>query len=133
MKLKFNGSQMEKDRKNSIRTAVICWFFTVGYMGFIFFISAQHGFNLPRLPVHFDKIVHMCIYVPLAFLFVISLKKSGVRKYVLIVAFLSAAMYGVTDEVHQLFVVGRDASVGDTIADLAGALIGSLSASFLKT
>ncbi len=133
MKLKFNTSQMEKDRKINIRIAVICWFLTVGYMGIIFFVSAQHGLNLPRLPVHFDKIVHMCMYVPLAFLFVISFKKSGLRKYVLIVAFLSAAMYGVTDEIHQLFVVGRDASVGDTIADLTGALIGSFGASFLKT
>ncbi len=133
MKLEFNSSQMEKDKKINVRIAVICWFITIGYMGAIFIASAQHGINLPRLPVHFDKIVHMCIYVPLAFLFVISLRKSGVRRFVLIVAFLSAALYGVTDEVHQLFVAGRNASVGDTIADLAGALIGSLSASFLKT
>lgn len=32
-------------------------------------------------------------------------------------------LYGITDEVHQVFVPGRDASVLDLLADLTGALI----------
>lgn len=36
-----------------------------------------------------------------------------------------AAGYGVVDELHQSFVPGRDASVGDGVADFAGALLGA--------
>ena len=37
-------------------------------------------------------------------------------------AALIAALYGVTDEIHQAFVPGRTASVWDWLADAAGAL-----------
>jgi len=39
-------------------------------------------------------------------------------------AFL-AFLYGLTDEIHQYFVLGRDASALDAMADGAGAMIGS--------
>ena len=32
-------------------------------------------------------------------------------------------LYGISDEVHQAFVPGREASVGDLLADVAGAAI----------
>lgn len=37
------------------------------------------------------------------------------------IAVLLAGLYGVTDEIHQSFVPGRDASVCDILTDLAGA------------
>ena len=40
-------------------------------------------------------------------------------------AALLAVLYGLGDEVHQSFVPGRDASVGDVVADAAGALLGA--------
>ena len=39
-------------------------------------------------------------------------------------AFL-AFLYGLTDEIHQAFVPGREASALDVMADGAGAMIGS--------
>jgi VanZ family protein len=114
------------------RAAVFFWFLTAGYMAAIFILSSFKGPDLPPLPVNIDKVVHTGVYIPLAFLFYLSLKKSGMRKYVFAVAFLSACMYGISDEFHQSFVPGRDAAVGDVIADFFGALIGCIGASFLK-
>ena len=39
-------------------------------------------------------------------------------------AWLFAAAYGASDEFHQSFVPGRDSSVADWLADLAGAALG---------
>jgi VanZ family protein len=44
------------------------------------------------------------------------------------VAVLAAALagaYGVTDEWHQTFTPGRDASLADVVKDLAGAVLGA--------
>ncbi len=118
--------------ENSRRPAVIFWILTAAYMTTIYLLSSYRGPDLPWLPVNFDKVVHIGIYIPLAFLFCLSLKKSGIRKYVFIVAFLSAGIYGISDEFHQSFVPGRHAAVGDAVADFFGAFIGCVGASFLK-
>jgi VanZ family protein len=38
---------------------------------------------------------------------------------------LLSSLYGVTDELHQAFVPGRVASIGDLVADSIGAFTGS--------
>ncbi len=124
----YRANSEEKNR----RFAVLFWFLTAGYMATIFILSSYSGLDLPRLPVNFDKVVHTVIYIPLAFLFYLSLRKSGIRKHVFAVAFLSACIYGISDEFHQSFVPGRHAAVGDVFADFFGAFIGCVWASFLK-
>ena len=124
----YRANSEEKNR----RLAVIFWILTAAYMATIYILSSYRGPDLPPLPVNFDKVIHTVIYIPLAFLFYLSLKKSGIRKYVFIVAFLSACIYGISDELHQSFVPGRDAAVGDAFADFFGAFIGCVGASFLK-
>jgi VanZ family protein len=42
-----------------------------------------------------------------------------------LLAVLLCAAYGVTDEVHQLFVPGRQAAVADLVKDVAGAAVGA--------
>ncbi len=114
----------------NIRAALIYWFLTLGYMVLIFFLSSYQGGDLPGLPKNFDKVVHAGVYMPLAFLFYRSLRKSGIRKYVFVAAFLFASLYGITDEIHQIFVPGRDAAIGDALADSTGAFLGCLGARF---
>src|SRR5687768_9543525 len=41
-------------------------------------------------------------------------------------AVLISALYGVSDELHQSFVPGRLASVGDFLKDVAGAVVGAV-------
>lgn len=73
-----------------------------------------------------DKLVHLLAYAALAFAWGRSLSGSGwPRRATFLGAALVAVTYGVSDEWHQSFVVGRDASVGDVLADTAGAWLGA--------
>jgi len=122
------------ERKDiSLGTAVLYWLLTLCYMGIIFYLSSLHNVHLPKLPRNFDKVIHMCAYIPLAYLFYLSLKKSGINKYIFILAVICAITYAITDEFHQVFVPGRDASVGDLLADTLGAFLGSLAARITMT
>lgn len=116
------------ERKTRLGPVVLCWLLTMGYMGLIFYLSSLHNIPLPELPKNFDKVIHMCAYIPLAYLFYLSLKKSGINKYIFVLAVICACIYGITDELHQVIVPGRDASVGDLLADTLGAFLGSLAA-----
>ena len=124
---------MNKTEKIDIRTAVVWWFVTIGYMGIIFYLSSLQDMDISRFPENFDKVVHTGIYIPLSFLLYLSFRKSGVRRYVFFMAFIFAVGYGISDEIHQSFVPGRDAAPGDVLADTFGAFIGSLAANFTKT
>jgi len=123
---------MDSGKKKKIWTAVALWLATAVYMALIFFLSSRHP-HLPfLLPGYFDKLAHVLIYMPLAFLFFISLRKSGLNKYIFVISFLLAGIYGITDELHQSFVPGRDAAAADAVADFLGAVIGSFGASRVK-
>jgi len=119
------------NKKLNIRRAVLLWLSTTGYMGLIFFLSSQEKFGF-TLPANSDKIIHAFAYMPLGFLFYISLRASGVRNYLFVAASLLACIYGISDEIHQFFVPGRYASLGDVVADAVGALTGSFIGSFLN-
>ena len=121
-----------RSEKIDARKAVMYWVLTVGYMSVIFYLSSQN-FSLPKLPTNSDKVIHALIYFPLAFLLYLSLRNCGIKKYIFVIAFILAGIYGISDEFHQSFVPGRDASLGDAAADFAGALLGSLGASIFKT
>lgn len=98
-------------------------------MGLIFYSSSIESIHLPRISSGFDKVLHICIYTILAFLSYLSFKNSGVRKDVFLLSFIFATIYGIADEFHQFYVSGRDASLGDTVADSFGAFLGSYLAS----
>ena len=122
---------VDKSNKN-IRPAFLFWFMTAAYMGIIFYLSSRSSFHLPRLPEYSDKIIHICLYIPLAYLLFLSLRESGLRRHVFITAVVIAAVYGISDEFHQYFVPGRNASAWDAVADLTGAFLGSVGASIRK-
>jgi len=124
---------LKSDQDINIRSAIICWLITFGYMGIIFFLSSWQNLHIHGLPENTDKVVHILIYIPLAFMLYISLNKSGCEKSLFVVAFIFAGIYGITDEFHQYFVPGRDASTGDVAADFFGAFLGSTGAKhFIK-
>lgn len=102
------------------------WSVTLAYAGFIFYLSSRVWPEAPHLFPYADKVIHLVIYAPLSFCLVWALRATAMRNRegIPAVALLLAILYGITDEVHQMFVPGRQASVVDFIADALGALLG---------
>jgi len=47
------------------------------------------------------------------------------KRVVVVLIVTLSALYGLSDEVHQSFTLGRSANVGDIVADGFGSLIGA--------
>ncbi len=79
---------------------------------------------IPRLPFPAaDKVAHFIEYAILSalYLFALDVALPGRHLAACILAAAMASAYGATDELHQAFVPGRDCSLMDWLADLAGA------------
>lgn len=104
------------------------------YAGLIFYLSAQ-SHPEDQLPSFLlkdvsDKVLHAVEYAGLGGLCYRAFRWSlsgGRSSRALLFAIVTASLYGVTDEVHQLFVPLREASWQDWLADTIGAVIGVLS------
>ena len=94
-------------------------------MGLIFMLSSQSDLPAPYEFPGSDKVVHVLAYAPLGFLMVYALSRSTSSANLIFFGTFLAFLYGFTDEIHQYFVPGRDASALDVMADGAGAMIGS--------
>ena len=73
-----------------------------------------------------DKVIHFIEYGTLSFLFFFSLRKSIPAfkiKSADVLAIMFSGLYGVSDEVHQYYVPGREFSIGDMAANLIGAAV----------
>jgi len=94
------------------------------YSGLIFYLSDQSSLPAPMLFPHQDKLFHAVAYGVLAILAINSLKYF-IKPYHLAVrgAFIFCAVYGLSDEWHQSFVIGRDSSILDWLADCSGSLL----------
>ena len=71
-----------------------------------------------------DKLFHAVAYAVLAVLALNYFKYLTCSfKLALRAAFMFSALYGISDEWHQSFIAGRDASALDWLADCVGALV----------
>ena len=76
-----------------------------------------------------DKIAHMFLYFGFGIFLHLTFKNSEnkfLRKYAAIFAVILGFIYGITDEIHQLYVPGRTASVHDLLADGIGVIIAQI-------
>jgi len=103
------------------------WLLPLAVAGTIFWLSAQsHYPGGIELPPPLDKFAHAAVYAVLALAMDLALRHTQpglplYRRHLLILA--AVALYGVSDELHQRFVPGRDCAFGDWVADtLGGAL-----------
>lgn len=83
------------------------------HMALIFWFSAQPGESV-GIPPPWDKLVHAGVYGLLGYL----LAQGTGRPFF---AWSLSVLYGLSDEVHQLFVPGRVFDLGDWLADAGGA------------
>jgi VanZ family protein len=106
------------------------WAPALAYMALIFLLSSfrLQAPAIDELPFK-DKLVHTIEYAVLGGLCSYASVRTwplhhGLRT-MLVGAFLATA-FGVTDELHQSFVPGRNADLMDIVADALGALLGAL-------
>jgi VanZ family protein len=97
----------------------------------IFISSSIPSNRLPSVGIlGFDKLVHFGIYLVLCFLLHRSFSNQArfpfIRSHSLVTAVLGCIAFGITDEIHQIFVPGRTSSVYDIFANALGGLTYSL-------
>lgn len=111
-----------------IRQAARYWLAPVAWMAAIFVVSSVPGEKIPSVFPAQDILFHGVSYGILGLLFYRALKFSCPAPrgagLIALAAFL-AVLYGISDEFHQSFISGRNASLFDVAVDFAGALIGS--------
>ncbi len=103
----------------------IYWIPAILYMALIFYMSSHPAPEAAReVPIYFDiKIVHIVEYAILSLLFFFALDRTARIPLVwkLIYAVALTYLYGLTDELHQVFVPFRSGQLIDTMANLIGA------------
>jgi len=105
-----------------MKRSLLYWLPPFLYCALVFLASAQ-----PSVQVTHDKMAHFAAYSLMAFLFARAWASRGSAPWsVWLFAFLISTFYGVSDEIHQRFVPGRNSSLDDVLADATGALIGGL-------
>lgn len=99
------------------------------YWVLIFILTTLPSSKMPNVKIN-DKIEHLLAYFGLSVLLGLSLftqnKSKILKKSYYLFSIVFVALYGAMDEIHQLFVPGRSCDINDWIADISGAIIGSV-------
>jgi VanZ family protein len=109
------------------------WLPVAAYMLLIFYLSSltHPDEELPKFLFENlgDKLLHVIEYSILAVLCYRAFRRTSgpyAAGYAVVLAIVTASLYGATDEVHQAFVSFRTATWSDWVADTAGAVIGAV-------
>ena len=112
-----------------LKLFIYYWLPLLLFCGFIYF---QSSYPSPKSVITFafsDKLLHVFAYAVLAILFLRAYGTLSLRNHkrlLLVVSILSAALYGLSDEIHQYFVPARNAELWDLIADIVGSVGGAV-------
>ena len=100
------------------------------YTILIFVLSSLPKEALPPSPfLHFDKITHFTEYLVYAAFLMLAFttaKSPNVVKNALKLSLAVGIIYAASDEIHQLFVSGRECNILDFVADSMGIVAGSV-------
>jgi len=119
---------LEKNKKLLVYAPLVV------YWLILFVATTLPAASMPSFGV-VDKVNHLSAYFILAILLFLTLlfqqkipfAKNRVAAYALIIC----SLYGMLDEVHQIFIPGRSAEFLDFLADACGALLGVLLMNYL--
>ena len=101
------------------------WWVVAAWAVFQLALTSLPGAALPQLPVTFlDKVAHFGLYGVLGALVARAATLSGWPRRRLVAAWLVVIAGGVLDELHQLFMPGRECSALDWLMDATGAAAG---------
>ncbi|MFA6467262.1 MAG: VanZ family protein [Bacteroidota bacterium] len=101
----------------------------IAWSVFIFIASSIPSANIAMLPNYTDKVVHASVFLILCWLMHVALsfqKNLLLKKHALLIAVVFVAVYGVSDEYHQMFTPGRSTDPLDLAADTFGGLVYAL-------
>lgn len=115
----------------------IYWAPPLLYMALIFVISSleQPPLPMPKFEwVTIDKVYHFIEYGILSVLLTIAFVNASPKwfpaSWIWVTAALFSILYGASDEIHQMFVPGRLATVADWVADVFGSIAGVVASYF---
>jgi VanZ family protein len=110
-----------------VKKKYLAWTAFTIYCTLIFIGSSIPGDQINIDTPGIDKLLHTAEYSILSLLLFISLRLSstmGIRT-VFWLAAVGSSLYGVSDEVHQLFVPLREFDILDIACDISGSILGA--------
>jgi len=93
--------------------------------------SILHINNVELLETVIRKLAHLFEFFILGVLMINYLKNYNIKNYILI-SIAICFIYACTDEIHQLFIPGRDGNIKDIFIDTIGSFIGIMSYKYCK-
>ena len=127
-KLKIEGGDsIAVIMKKSIFHFLYYWF-PVFFFCLTIFIQSSFPTveELPRFP-YADKLIHFAVYAVLGFLFIRGLRNSRFKdddSFIVMTSILLTGLYGLSDELHQHYVLYRTADIWDGVFDFLGGIFG---------
>ena len=97
---------------------VLPWLPAAAWAGVIFYLSSQPAVPTPSIP-YVDKAAHFGAFALLGGLLAFAADRARLP---MVAAVVLGLLYGVSDEVHQMYVPGRSPDPLDWCADAAGVL-----------
>jgi len=96
----------------------------------IFLLVKQSGLEFLAYPLYPavkypDKFIHLILYFGFGILLNASFRSSNYN-HPSLYSFLVGSLYGISDEIHQIFVPGRTASFLDFTADIVGITVAQI-------
>ncbi len=111
------------------------WLPVLVYATLVLVVGGQANLQPPVRFVNADKLYHVLEYAVLGFLLARALRAT-LRVRIAVMAAVMAVglggLVGLTDELHQRFVPGRECSALDLVADLAGLMLAQLAFVFTR-
>jgi hypothetical protein len=94
----------------------------------IFYMSSIESKNIPGISFPLRSVIyHFAIFAFFCFFLLIGLVKGkNNNKQLIFIGVIIAILYGISDEIHQLFVPGRCCSIDDILVDSIGILIAGI-------
>jgi VanZ family protein len=109
------------------------WIITIAYALGILYVSTRQ-LSGPQLFPHVDKVIHFVMYGGLAFLCAGALFHTvsiGWRA-ITIISVSIATVYGIFNEILQMYVPTRSTDIIDALANCAGAVVGAYLAKYVQ-
>lgn len=103
------------------------WAYRLAALGWVVLLSWESGKpgSEVRIEPPIDKVVHASAFGVLGYLLALG-SGTSLQKHVLWLVPLLVLGFGVLDEFHQSFIVGRSVSLGDVVADTTGAIAAAI-------